>query len=193
MMIVHCQRPVVLEREQCQCHIFNIYWPVYRWEINRFIFLSPRTYPPTKNCVHVNMFVSFISFLSLFVARQKKRPKFQHIFARMLWYYTHKPTTDTLNHSFFLKIAAIHFDIIFLFFFQTQSRHNHCSVDHFYLFAFGYTLFMHFKNSLFLFWFCSFPQFDWAVESPQKRMSNVFSFEQFFCFSCVLLLLSSYS
>lgn len=33
MMIVHYQRQVVRELELYQCHIFNICWLVYRWDI----------------------------------------------------------------------------------------------------------------------------------------------------------------
>lgn len=121
-MIVRCQRPVAREREyeQCQCHIFNIYWPVYRWEINRCIFLSSPSSVPSyfNNCA-----TQIWHFLS-FVARQYRPPKTKsHIY-----FCTHVvilSTTDPLNHFHSSwKIVAIHSDVIyvlFFLFFQTQS------------------------------------------------------------------------
>lgn len=135
-MIVHCQRPVALEREQCQCHIFNIYWPVYRWEINRFFCPSeivPRLFSP---CI-----------LPLFVARQKLLPPLNNkkptYFCTHVVIISHTPTTDTLNHSYVPKIATIHSDTYVEYCLNTIS-----------LFCCPSVIFtMHFRNSLFLFWF----------------------------------------
>lgn len=173
-MIVHCQRPVAREREQCQCHIFNIYWPVYRWEINRFILLSslhsPRKIEPRKL-----VYVCFHLLFSSFVARwNRPQNQIQHIFARMLCDIVHHIDPRQIHwiiHSSWKLSPSI--PMLFTTLFLNTHTHIHDTITVlltiFYLFAFGYTLSVHFINSLFLFWFRSFPPFDWAVEPfPEK-------------------------
>lgn len=38
--MTHCQPQVVVELEQFRCHIFNICWPVYRWDSNSITFIQ---------------------------------------------------------------------------------------------------------------------------------------------------------